>query len=167
MTRSGQLRLLLVALAALVGIGACGGKDSSPGTPAPCFSGALLHVLLSPTVASMTAPTFSICRNDTCYPWAPAALPASGAGGPPTESITNQAQILGTLWRYTDGTVTLDVEWRTSDASQLADGDHYEITLADGTDTPVVVLDKTAIYTPTTSSGLDSGAACLEAKLSA
>jgi hypothetical protein len=83
------------------------------------------------------------------------------------QSITDQAQILGTFWRNSDGTVTLDIEWRMSDVTQLADGDLYEITLADGASTPVVVLDKTAVYTSTTSTGLDSGAACVEAKLSA
>ena len=164
MTRSRQC-LWGFALGVLAGVGACGGKDGKPIEPLPCASGALLHVLLSPTVATMTAPTFSICRNNTCYPWAPGALSKLDDGT--TQSITDQAQILGTFWRYSDGTVTLDIEWRMSDVTQLADGDLYVITLADGASTPVVVLDKTAVYTSTTSTGLDSGAACMEAKLSA
>ena len=165
MTRSRQCRLLGFALAALVTVGACGGKDGKPSEPLPCASGALLHVQLSPTVATMTAPTFSICRNNTCYPWAPAAAPKLGDGT--TESITDQAQILGTFWRNSDGTVTLDVEWRTGDETQLADGDHYVITLANGSGAPATVLDEIATYARTTSTGLDSGAACVEAKLSA
>ena len=166
MTRSRQCRLLGFALAALATVGACGGKDGKPSEPLPCASGALLHVLLSPTVATMTAPTFSICRNDTCYPWAPGPLPTSGSGGPPSEYI-DQSLVFATLWRYSDGSVTLDVEWRVSDETQLVDGDHYRITLADGSGAPAPVLNGIATYVRTTSTGLDSGAACVEAKLSA
>jgi hypothetical protein len=115
----------------------------------------------------MTAPTFSICRNDTCYPWTPSALPTSGSGGPPSEYITDQALVFATLWRYSDGSVTLEIEWRVSDETQLVDGDHYVITLANGSGAPVTVLDGTATYARTTSTGLDSGAACVQAKLSA
>jgi hypothetical protein len=115
----------------------------------------------------MTAPTFSICRNASCYAWTPAALlPATGSGGT-TESITAPEQILASFYRNSDGTITLDVEWHVSDETQLADGDHYTITLANGSGTPATVLDRIATYTRTTSTGLDSGAACVEAKLSA
>jgi hypothetical protein len=167
MTRSRQCSwgFFAFVLAALVSVGACGGKDSKPSEPLPCASGALLHVLLSPTVATMTAPTFSICRNDICYPWAPAALSKLDDGT--MESITDQAQIFGTFWLNSDGTVTLDVEWRVSDETQLVDGDHYLITLADGSGARVPVLNGIATYVRTTSTGLDSGAACVEAKLSA
>jgi hypothetical protein len=83
------------------------------------------------------------------------------------QSITDQAQIFGTFWRYSDGTVTLDIEWRMSDETQLVNGDRYVITLANGSGAPTTVLDGTATYARTTSTGLDSGAACVEAKLSA
>jgi hypothetical protein len=153
------------AVAVLASVGACGGKDGKPSV-LPCVSGALLHAQLSPTVASMTAPAFSVCRNDTCYPWTPSPLPKSGSGGT-SEYITDKALVLATLWRNSDGSVTLDVEWRVSDPADLHDGDRYAITLANGSGAPVPVFDGIATYVSTTSTGLDSGAACVEAKLSA
>jgi hypothetical protein len=156
-----------LGLAALASVGGCGGGNGKPSEPLPCASGALLHVLLSPNVAAMTAPTFSICRNATCYAWTPAALlPASGSGGT-TESVAAPEQILASLYRNSDGTITLDVEWHVSNETLLADGDHYTIRLADGSGAPAIVLDGIATYTRTTSTGLDSGAACVQAKLSA
>jgi hypothetical protein len=168
MTRSQQCLCSLgcLALAALAGVGACGGKDGKPSEPLPCASGALLHVQLSRTVASMTAPTFSICRNDTCYPWAPAPL-SKLDDGTMLQPITNKAQIFGTFWLYSDGSVTIEIEWRVIDESDLHDGDHYVITLANGSGAPATVLDGIATYARTTSTGLDSGVACVEAKLSA
>ena len=167
MTRSRQ-RSWVFVLAVLASVGACGGKDGKSSQPLPCASGALLHVQLSPTVASMTAPTFSVCRNETCYPWTPAPLPPSGRDGDGTSGyITDQASVFATLWHYADGSVTLEIEWRVSDQAELRDGDHYVITLANGSGAPAIVLDGIATYARTTSTGLDSGAACMEAKLSA
>jgi hypothetical protein len=114
----------------------------------------------------MTAPTFSVCRNEICSPWTPSALPTSGSGGT-SEYLPEQPFVFATLWRYSDGSVTLDVEWRVLDPADLHDGDHYAITLANGSGAQVPVLDGIATYVPTTSTGLDSGAACVEAKLSA
>lgn len=159
-------RVLGFAAAALVSFGACGGKEGRS-TPASCFSGALLKTQLSANVATMARPTFSICRNETtCYAWAPSALPVSGSGGT-SEYVTDKASVFATLWRDSQGSVTLDVEWRTNDPSELRDGDHYVVTLAEGAGAPTTVFDKTALYSRITSTGLDSGTACLQAKLSA
>lgn len=167
MTRTRQWWFRALAMAALAGTGACGGTEGASNVPA-CFPGALLHAQLSPNVATMSQPTFSLCRNDVaCYAWTPAPLPKTGSGGD-SEYVAVPAvspfSILATLWRNKDGSVTLDVEWRTADASLLANGDHYVVTLADGAGTPVPIFDKTAVYESATS---DNGAVCLEAKLSA
>lgn len=156
-----------LALLALVLAGACG--DSKPVDVcalASCSSGASLQVLLASSVASLTQPKITVCRNDVCFDWSPAPLSPTVTGGT-TEAIPSAAAITGTFWRNSDGTVTLDVEWIINDESQLVDGDHYVVRLADGAGTPTTLLDKTATYTQSAPGGADCGPVCLQVKLSA
>lgn len=113
----------------------------------------------------MTQPKITVCRKDVCYDWLPTPLSSTEAGGS-TEVISNVADITATLWRNSDGSVTLDIEWRVDDESQLQNGDHYVVKLADGAGTPTTYLDMTASYQESTPSGPDCGPVCLQASLS-
>jgi len=142
---------------------ACGGSKAT--TKTPCSSGAWLHIPLDSSVAAMTQPTITVCRNGACYPWAPQPLPTTGSGGT-EEAIpagTTTDSIKGTFWRNADGTVTLDIEWWVTDPTVLVDGDRYQVTLADGTDPATTILDKSATYA---ASGPSGGPTCPQATLS-
>jgi hypothetical protein len=166
----GRDRFALVCLALLAPAlaGACGGsKAPDVCALASCTSGASLQISLSSSVAAMTQPKFTVCRNDVaCYDWLPGPLPSTGSGGT-VEAISTVADITGTFWRNSDGTVTLDIEWAIADESQLVDGDHYVVTLADGTGAPTTVLDKLATYVRNAPGGADCGPVCLQVTLSA
>ena len=144
--------------------GACGdSKHVDVCSLASCTSGASLQMSLSPSVASMTQPKITVCRNDVCYVWSPAPLPMQTGGS--TEAITPDAAITGIFWHNSDGTVSLDVEWAIGDESQLVDGDHYVVKLADGAGTATTVLDKTATYVRNAPGGADCGPICLQVTL--
>jgi len=145
--------------------GGCG--DSSPKSqpPAPCTSGAWLHISLSSTVATLAQPTVTVCRNSVCYTSVFQQLPSIGSGGTPEQAMSDTAAITGTLWRKSDGSVSLDIEWRIDDQSQLVDGDHYVVTLADGAGTATAVLDKTATYVMSAPGVADAGPICMQATL--
>ena len=76
------------------------------------------------------------------------------------------ADITGTLWRNSDSSITLDIEWNIADESQLVDGDHYVVTIADGAGLATTVLDKIATYVRSAPSAVDSGPTCAQATLS-
>ena len=146
--------------------GACGdSKHVDVCALASCTSGASLQMSLSPSVVSMTQPKITVCRNDVCYVWSPAPLPAKTGGS--TEAITPEAAITGTFWHNSDGTVSLDVEWAMGDESQLIDGDHYVVKLADGAGAATTVLDQPATYVRYASGGVDCGPVCLQVTLRA
>ena len=168
MTHPQTHRFVLMGLALLAPAlaGACG--DSKPVDVcalASCSSGASLQISLSASVASMTQPKITVCRNDVCFDWSPAPLSPTVSGGT-TEGITSAAAIIGTFWRNSDGTVSLDIEWTINDESQLVAGDHYVVKLADGAGTPTTILDKTATYTRSAPGGADCGPVCLQTTLS-
>ena len=170
MTHPGRARFILLCLAMLAPVlaGACGGsKQVDVCALASCTSGASLQVSLPSSVATIIQPKIKICRNEvTCFLWSPAPLDPTKTGGS-TEAISPDAVITGTFWRNSDGTVSLDIEWTINDESQLVDGDHYVVTLADGASVPTTVLDKTATYVRSAPSGADCGPVCLQARLSA
>ena len=112
----------------------------------------------------MAQPKITVCRNDVCYVWSPAPLSPSVTGGS-TEAITTEAALTGTFWHNSNGTVTLDIEWTINDESQLADGDHYVVTLADGAGAATTVLDQTATYVRNAPGGVDCGPVCLQVTL--
>lgn len=160
-------RLVLVCLATLAPVLAAGCGGSEPANVcalATCSSGASLQVALAPSVAALTQPKFTVCRNEVCHDWLPAPLPPAGSGGT-TETMANDAAITGTFWRNSDGTVSLDIEWTINDESQLVDGDHYVVRLADGAGAATTILDKTATYTRRAALA-DCGPVCLQATLS-
>jgi hypothetical protein len=113
-----------------------------------------------------TQPKITVCRNDVCYIWSPAPLLPTQTGGS-TEAITPDAAITGTFWHNSDGTVSLDVEWSINDESQLIDGDHYVVKLADGAGAATTVLDRLATYVRSAPGGADCGPVCLQVKLTA
>jgi hypothetical protein len=155
---------MCLAMLAPVLASACG--DSSPKTqaPEPCTSGALMHIPLQSNVVAMTQPTVTVCRNSVCYTSVFPQLPSTGSSGN-VQAMSDTAAITGTLWRNLDGTVTLDIEWRIDDQSQLVDGDHYVVTLANGAGAATAVLDKTATYAMSAPGVADAGPVCLQAKL--
>ena len=117
-------------------------------------------------MATIVQPKIKVCRNEvTCYLWSPAPLNPNKTGGS-IEAISQDAAITGTFWHNSDGTVSLDIEWTINDESQLVDGDHYIVTLADGSSVPTTVLDKTATYVRNAPGGADCGPVCLQATLS-
>lgn len=166
MTHLGRDRfaILCVALLAPVLAGACGGMGAKNGSTAPCTSGAWLHMLLDSSVAAMAQPTVSVCRNGGCYTSAFPALPIVSGGW--AQAMSTTADITGTLWRNSDGSITLDIEWNTLDKSQLVDGDRYVVTLADGAGPATPELDQTATYVTSGSGAADGAPTCLQAKLS-
>jgi len=160
-------RFVLVCFATLAPVlaAACGGSErANVCVLATCSSGASLQVSLASSVAALTQPKITVCRNDVCYDWLPAPLSPTISGGT-TEGISNAAAITGTFWRNSDGTVSLDIEWTINDESQLVDGDHYVVKLADGAGVATTILDKTATYTRRAALG-DCGPVCLQATLS-
>jgi hypothetical protein len=80
--------------------------------------------------------------------------------------MSSTADITGTLWRNSDSSITLDIEWDIADQSLLVDGDHYVVTIADGAGVATTVLDKTATYARSAPGAADSGPICLQATLS-
>jgi hypothetical protein len=94
----------------------------------------------------------------------PAPLSPTQTGGS-TEAITPDAAITRTFWHNSDGTVSLDVEWSINDESQLIDGDHYVVKLADGAGAATPVLDSLATYVRNAPGGADCGPVCLQVKL--
>ena len=159
-------RLVLMGLAMLAPLlaGACGGSGDKSGPPAPCTSGAWLHIPLDPGVVAMTQPKIRACRNDECHDWAPAPLPSTGSQGD-NESFPDAVWITAQFWHNSDGSVTLDIQWTILDESQLQDGDHYVVTLANGTGTASTVLDQIATYVRSAPGEADSGPTCLQATL--
>ena len=112
----------------------------------------------------MAQPKITVCRNDECHAWAPAPLPNTGSGGD-YESFPDAVWITGTFWHNSDGSVALDIQWSATDESQLQDGDHYLVTLANGTGSATTILDKTAAYQMSAPGIADSGPTCLQATL--
>jgi hypothetical protein len=163
MTHPGRDRFVLVCLAMLAG--ACGDSSPKSDAPTPCTSGAWLHIALSSTVATMAQPTVTVCRNSVCYTSVFQQLPSTGSGGTPEQAMADAAAITGTLWRSSDGSVSLDIEWRIDDQSLLVDGDHYVVTLADGAGAASAVLDKTASYAMSAPGVADAGPVCLQTTL--
>jgi len=117
------------------------------------------------SVGAMAQPTVSVCRNSECYTSAFPPLP-SGSGGSPQVAMSSTADITGTLWRNSDSSITLDIEWDIPDESQLVDGDHYVVTIADGAGVATTVLDKIATYARSAPGAADSGPTCVQATLS-
>jgi hypothetical protein len=113
----------------------------------------------------MVQPTVTVCRNSVCYTSVFQQLPTSGVGGTPEQAMSDVAAITGALWRSSDGSIALDIEWRIDDQSQLVDGDHYVVTLADGPGVATAVLDKTATYVMSAPGVADAGPICLQATL--
>jgi hypothetical protein len=159
-----RFAILWVALLASVLAGACGGMGVKNGSPAPCTSGALLDISLASSVGAMVLPTVSVCRNIVCYTSAFPPVPAIPDRGT-IQAMSDVAAITGTLWRNSDSSITLDIEWRIDDESQLADGDHYVVTIADGAGVATTVLDTTATYARSAPGAVDSGPVCLQATL--
>ena len=170
MSHPGRDRFVLLCLAMLVPVfaGACGdSKHVDVCALASCTSGASLQVSLTSSVATLTQPKITVCRNEvTCYLWSPTPLDPMKTGGD-IEAISPDAAVTGTFWHNSDGTVSLDIEWAISDESLLVDGDHYVVTLADGAGAPITILDKTATYARTAPGGADCGPVCLQVTLSA
>jgi hypothetical protein len=158
--RRDRLAILSVALLAPVLAGACGGL-AAKSAPVPCTSGVWLHIPLDLKVGAMAEPNVSVCRNSECTT---SVFPPLPSGWPQAMSTT--ADITGTLSRNSDGTITLDIEWNIADESQLVDGDHYVVTIADGAGLATTVLDRIATYSRSASGPADSGPTCLQAILS-
>jgi hypothetical protein len=162
---SDRFAILCVALLAPVLAGACGGLAARSDTPTPCSSGVWLSIVLPAAVGTMTQPTVSVCRNSECYTSAFPALPLATGGW--SQAMSTTAYITGTLWRNPDNSITLDIQWDVVDASQLVDGDHYLVTIADGTGAATSVLDSLATYVRSGSDVIDSGLSCLQATIKA
>jgi len=148
MIRTGSHRLFVLGLAALAaGIFAtCGGVETSNTCgKLKCTSGAALHVALGSDAASLVGATASVCRNTECYAWPLPSLPAKGSDGT-TAIFPGATSVYGTFWLNANMSITLDIEWRVDDASQVQDGDHYVVTLTDAAGTATTILDKTATY---------------------
>jgi len=162
---TGRFVLMCFAILAPLLAGACGGSGPRSDTPAPCTSGVWLHVPLAPSTAAMAAPTVQICRNVTlCYTSTFPPLPSRVNDGF-TQNMSDTVPITGTLWLNSDGSITLDIDWTFGDPSLLQDGDHYVVTLANGTGIATTVLDKTATYQMSAAGIADSGPTCLQATL--
>ena len=166
MMHPGRLRYVVACLASLASVlaGACGGSGNKSDTPLPCTSGAWLHMVLAPSVATMAQPKITACRNDECYDWAPAPMPSArgdGAWG----NFPDAVWITGYFWHNSDGSYALDIQWMSVDESQLQDGDHYVVKLANGTGVATTLLDRTATYVRSASGVADSGPICLQATL--
>jgi hypothetical protein len=169
MNHSGRLQFVLAGLATLATALACACGDSKHVDVcalASCTSGASLQISLSPSVASMTQPKITVCRNAGCYVWSPAPLSPTKTGGS-TETIAADAAITGTFWHNSDGSVSIDIEWTISDESQLVDGDRYVVALAEGAGAATTVLDKPATYLSNAAGGADCGPVCLQVTLKA
>jgi hypothetical protein len=136
------------------------------GTPAPCTSGVLIHIPLGSSTAAMAAPTVKVCRNGSeCYTSTFPPLPSVVNNGT-IQAMSDTVPITGTLWLNSDSSITLDIEWDTADESQLVDGDHYVVTIADGAGVATTVLDKIATYVRSAPGVADSRPICLQATLS-
>ena len=169
MTHQGRFRRFRFVFACLVSLapvlaGACGGSGAKSDTPLPCTSGAWLHIVLDPSVATMAQPKITACRNDACYDWAPAPLPSARADGA-WGTFPDAVWITGYFWHNADGSNTLDIQWTIIDESQLQDGDHYVVKLANGTGVATTLLDQTATYVRSSPGVADSGPTCMQATL--
>ena len=148
MIRTGSYRLFVLGSAALAAglFTTCGGIETSNTCgKLTCTSGALLHIPLGSNAASLVGATATACRNGECYVWPLPSLPATGSDGI-TAILPGATSVFGTFWLNADKSITLDVEWRMDDASQVQDGDRYVVTLTDAAGTPTTLLDKTAAY---------------------
>jgi len=166
MIHPGTDRFVIICLTVLAPVlaGACGDSAVKNNSPEPCTSGAWLHIPLDPSVVTMAEPKVSVCRNGECHDWDPMPLRSTGSNGD-YESFPSAAWIIGTFWHNSDGSVTLDVQWSVVDESQLQDGDHYVVTLADGNGVLSTVLDQIAVYARSAPGPADSGPTCLQATL--
>jgi hypothetical protein len=114
----------------------------------------------------MVAPTVKVCRNSSeCYTSVFPRLPSAVNDGT-NQAMSDTVPITGTLWLNSDSSITLDIEWDVADESQLVDGDHYVVTIADGAGPATTVLDQIATYTRSSPGVADSGPTCLQASLS-
>jgi hypothetical protein len=166
MLTTDQARRFVLGSAALLAVVAvtCGGADTC--SQATCTSGALLHIPLASSPASLTGTTVTVCRNAECYAATLPELPAADEASAGL-AFAGASFVVGTLWQDADHTLGLDLEWHAESPDLVTDGDHYLVIFTDASGVPTTMLDRTATYSAVAPSPeeCDGTASCRIAEL--
>jgi hypothetical protein len=140
------------AVAILLGAGFSCHDNSKTCTTAGCSSGALMQLAFAAGASSLPGNTVNVCRNAECHSAVLPALPDVGGAGA-VIVFADTTAVMGTMWLASAQSLGMDLEWHVDDASLLANGDHYTVSLGSDPSTATVLLDKTATYQILTPNG--------------
>jgi hypothetical protein len=92
-----------------------------------------------------------VCHNSACVTGAVPAAPATANEGTTISWSPAAADPQATVWRNTDGTIRVEVQWY--DVTTTTDGDSYSVTVTDASGATSASTTKVATYTTSMPNG--------------